>query len=117
MDIGDHLNIQAEWTAMVHGVRHAIFIRGILGEMGFPEERIPWFCDNRGAIQAASRIGFGGRTKHVDIKLKCTREYVERGLIEVKYVCSKEQKADILTKRIQKPLVAKFVKSVLSEQK
>ena len=97
---------------MVHGVRHAILIRGILGEMRFHEERIPWFCDNRGAIQAASRIGFGGRTKHVDIKLKCTHEYVERGLIEAKCICSKEQRVDILTKRIKKPLVAKFVKSV-----
>ena len=70
---------KAEWTAMVHGVRHAIFIRGILGEMGCPAERIPWFWDNRGTIQAASRISFGGRTKHVNIKLKCTREYVGRG--------------------------------------
>ena len=85
--------------------------------MRFHEERIPWFCDNRGAIQAAFRNGFGGRPKHVDIKLKCTHEYVERGLIEVRYVCSKEQRADILTKSIQKPLVAKFVELVLSEQR
>ncbi|CAM9628884.1 unnamed protein product, partial [Choristocarpus tenellus] len=25
---------EAEWTAMVHGMRHAIFLRGILGELG-----------------------------------------------------------------------------------
>ena len=61
---------EAEWTAMVYGVRHAIFINGILREVGIAEQGIPWFCDNRGAIQAASKVGFGGRTKLVDIKLK-----------------------------------------------
>ena len=64
---------------MVHGVRHTVFIRGTLGEMGFAEERMPWFCGNRGTIQTASKVGFIGRTKHVEIKLECTHEYVERG--------------------------------------
>ena len=36
------------------------------------------------------KIGFGESIEHVDFKVKCTREYVERGLIEAKYVCSKE---------------------------
>ena len=53
----------AEWTVIVHVVYNAIYIRGILGEIGFPEKRVRWFCDNRGAIQAASQIGLGGRTK------------------------------------------------------
>ena len=94
---------------MVYGVRHAIFINGIA------EQGIPWFCDNRGAIQAASKVGFGGRTKHVDIKLKCMREYVGNGTIALKYVSTKEQMTDILTKRLHKPLVAKFVEKVLSK--
>ena len=58
---------------MVHGVLHTKFIRGVLGEMGFAEKITPWFCDNRGTIQAASKVGFRGRTKHVDIKLEFTR--------------------------------------------
>ena len=99
---------------MVYGVRHAIFINGILQEVGIAEQGIPWFCDNCGAIQAASKVGFGGRTKHVDIKLKCMREYVGNGTIALKYVSTEEQMADILTKRLHKPLVAKFLERVLS---
>ena len=49
---------EAEWTVMVHGVHRTIFVRGILGEMDFAEKRIAWFCDNRGTIQAASKVGF-----------------------------------------------------------
>lgn len=63
----------AERTAMVQGVRHAIFIRGLLEEMGFAEERTSWFRDNGGAIPAASKAEFRERTKHVDIKHKCIR--------------------------------------------
>lgn len=54
---------EAEWTVLVHAVYHAIFFRGILREIGFPEKRVRWFCDSRGVIQAASQIGFGGRTE------------------------------------------------------
>ena len=99
---------------MVYGVRHAIFISGILQEVGIAEQGIPWFCDNRGAIQADSKVGFGGRTKHVDIKLKCVREYVGNGTMALQYVGAKEQMADILTKGLHKNLVAKFVEKVLS---
>ena len=67
------------------------------------------------AMRAASKVGFRGRSDHVDIELKCTPEYVERGVIELKYVGTKEQMADILTKRLQTPLVTKFVEKVLSK--
>ncbi|CAN0488178.1 unnamed protein product, partial [Discosporangium mesarthrocarpum] len=41
---------EAEWTAMAHGMCHCIFIRGILGEMGFPQVSTVWYRDNRGAL-------------------------------------------------------------------
>ncbi|CAN0474038.1 unnamed protein product, partial [Discosporangium mesarthrocarpum] len=72
----------------------------------------PWYCDNRGAIQASSITGFNGRTKHVDMKLKCTREYVEKDLFHIQYVSTTKQLADILTKRLRKSLTINFVRSV-----
>ncbi|CAN0041646.1 unnamed protein product [Choristocarpus tenellus] len=77
---------EAEWTARVHGMRHAIFLRGILGELSILKGVMVWYGDNRGAIQAAITEGFNGRTRHVDIKLKCTREYVSKGFFTVKYI-------------------------------
>ncbi|CAM9817842.1 unnamed protein product [Choristocarpus tenellus] len=32
---------EAEWTAMAYGMRHCIFIRGILGEIGVLQDRTP----------------------------------------------------------------------------
>ncbi|CAM9672987.1 unnamed protein product, partial [Choristocarpus tenellus] len=91
---------EAEWTAMVHGMRHAILLRGILGELGILKGVTVWYGDNQGAIQAAVIEGFNGRTMHVDIKLKCTREYVNKGIFRVKYIPTTLQLADILTKRL-----------------
>ena len=75
-----------------------------------------WYCDNRRAIQSASKIGFEGRTKHVDAKLKCTRKYVQNGVVELEYVPSVNQSADIFTKRLRKRAVMAFVDSVLSRK-
>lgn len=57
---------EVEWRAMVHGVHHAIFIRGIPGEMNFAEHRMSWFHDNRDTVQAASKARLRKRTKHVN---------------------------------------------------
>ncbi|CAM9882536.1 unnamed protein product, partial [Choristocarpus tenellus] len=81
-------------------MRHCIFLQGILGEIDILQKQIPWFCDNRGAIQASSITGFNGRTKHVDMKLKCTREYVNQGIFHIEYVPTSRQLADILTKSL-----------------
>lgn len=44
-------------------------VHGILGEMRFAEETTPWFCDSCGTIQVASKAGFRGPIKTVDVKL------------------------------------------------
>ncbi|CAM9654682.1 unnamed protein product [Choristocarpus tenellus] len=105
---------EAEWTAMVHGMRHAILLRGILGELGILEGVTVWYGDSRGAIQAAITEGFNRRTMHVHIKLKCTREYVSKGVFAVKYIPTALQLVDILTKRLHKKQVEDFVDTVLT---
>ncbi|CAN0033951.1 unnamed protein product [Choristocarpus tenellus] len=99
---------EAKWTAMVHGMRHAIFLRGMLGQLGILKRVRVWYGDNRGAIQAAVTEGLNGRTRHIDIKLKCTREYVSKGFITVKYIPTTLQLADIMTKRLRKKQVEDF---------
>ncbi|CAM9384818.1 unnamed protein product, partial [Choristocarpus tenellus] len=89
---------EAEWTAMAYGMRHFIFIRGILGGIGILQDQTPWFCDNRGAIQVGSITGFNGRTKCVDMKIKCTREYVDQGIFHIEYIPTLKQLAEVLTK-------------------
>ncbi|CAM9698030.1 unnamed protein product, partial [Choristocarpus tenellus] len=100
---------EAEWTAMAYGMRHCIFIRGILEEIGILQDQTPWFCDNHCAIQADSITGFNGRTKHMDMKLKFTRKYVDQGIFQIEYIPTRKQLADVLlTKSLRKNHISDF---------
>jgi Reverse transcriptase (RNA-dependent DNA polymerase) len=107
---------EAEWTAMAHGMRHAVHIRGLLRELTFPQQTSTWHEDNQGALRAGTIIGFTGRTRHVDVQLKLTREYVMQGHFKVVYTSTREQLADALTKRVTGPKLQQFVHALLWTQ-
>ena len=48
----------------------------------------------------AKNAGYNSRTKHIDIKHHFTRENVENGKVQVDYVDTKNQLADLLTKAL-----------------
>ena len=60
-----------------------------------------WFEDDLSTIRAALTPGFTGQTKHIDVKIKCAREFIERELFVLKYCPSEEQLADVLTKHLR----------------
>ena len=45
------------------------------------------------------------RTKHLNVKLHHFRDYVERGEIKVKHICTDKQPADILTKPVNEEIL------------
>ncbi len=77
---------ESEWTALARGIKHVGFMKGFLDELGFNQSRVPWFYNNTATIISAKTLGFNGRTRHVDVKLKFTRQEHERGNIELFYV-------------------------------
>ncbi|CAN0486083.1 unnamed protein product, partial [Discosporangium mesarthrocarpum] len=81
-----------------------------------PQVATAWYGDNRGALQAAAITGFNGRTKHVDIKLKCTREYINDRSFDDQFVPTTTQLADIFTKRLRKSATLVFIDFVLSRR-
>ncbi len=104
---------ESEWTALVRGIKHANFLRGMMEELGFKQSTIPWFCDNQATIKTARTMGFNGRTKHVDVKLKFTRQKCEQGLVTLKYLPTDHQLADVLTKRLRKVKHNRFLSTAL----
>ncbi|CAN0459737.1 unnamed protein product, partial [Discosporangium mesarthrocarpum] len=89
---------KAEWTTMAEGVCHYKIIRGILAEMGIPQAATGWYGNNRGALQVAAITGFNDQTKNVVIKLKCTKEYNACSFIDIQFVHTAKQLADIFTR-------------------
>ncbi len=106
---------ESEWMALARGIKHASFTKGFLGEIGFEQSRVPWFCDNQASIMSAYTPGFNGRTRHIDVKMKFTRQEHELGNIEILYIPTDDQIADGPTKRLTKAKHKQFM-SVMPRQ-
>jgi kynurenine formamidase len=64
--------------------------------------------DNQGAIQLVKNPMFHKRSKHIDIKYHFIRSELELGTINVEYVASEDNLADIFTKPVGKTKLDKF---------
>ncbi len=71
-----------------------------MNELGSHQKYVKWLCDNAATVITATTPGHNGRTHHVDMKLKKTREMVTDGFIEVSYIPNNMQEADGLTKHL-----------------
>jgi hypothetical protein len=56
--------------------------------------------DNMGAIYLAKNAGSTGRTQHIDTHYHYVREYIEDRIIQIKFIKSEENDADIFTKNL-----------------
>ena len=65
-------------------------------------------ADNQGTIQLSNNNKFHARTKHIDVCYHFIREALKNKLLEIKYVPTDENVADIFTKPLSRPLFEKF---------
>ena len=70
-------------------------------EIGFSQTKAcKLMCDNKAAISISENPVQHDRTKHVEIDRHFIKEKLEGGLIELPFVRSEDQLADILTKAV-----------------
>ena len=101
--------LQGEYMSASEAAREAIWLRGLLGELGMAVSGpTTLWCDNQGAIQLTKRPATHSRSKHIDIRYHHLRELVAKGDISLHYVATGEQIADILTKSLPGPQHAKL---------
>ncbi|GJT85607.1 retrovirus-related pol polyprotein from transposon TNT 1-94 [Tanacetum coccineum] len=67
---------------------------------GFVFNKIPLYCDNRSAIALCCNNVQHSRSKHIDIRHHFIREQVEKGVVELYFVTTDYQLADIFTKAL-----------------
>ncbi|KAL5557135.1 hypothetical protein UlMin_039371 [Ulmus minor] len=91
---------EAEYIAATEGVKEAMWLKGLVGELGCVHDKVEVFCDNQSSIHLTKNQMFHERTKHIDIKLHFIRDVVSRGIVTVEKIHTDENPADMLTKPV-----------------
>jgi hypothetical protein len=82
-------------------VQEAVYLRGVLKELGQRLGPTLLREDNQGCIALAKNPVYHARTKHIDVRYHFVRERVEADEITMEYCPTREQLADALTKPLQ----------------
>nr|GEY57756.1 retrovirus-related Pol polyprotein from transposon TNT 1-94 [Tanacetum cinerariifolium] len=75
----------------------AIWLKGLLEELGVELNRVTVNCDNQAAIHLSRNHVFYERTKHINVRYHFIREVLEAKTVEVLNVGTKHNAADALT--------------------
>ncbi|CAN6576848.1 unnamed protein product [Malus baccata var. baccata] len=98
-----HSSTEAEYHSLAHTTAELTWICKIFRDVVFQLTTIPTlWCDNVSAISLASNPVFHARTKYVEIDYHYIRELVLIKLLQVQYLNTQFQVADIHTKSLSK---------------
>jgi hypothetical protein len=89
---------EAEYVSATEGVKEAIWMQGLISELGVPQDFIKVYCDSYSAICLTKNDMYQFKTKHIDIKYHFIRDIVVEGKIKVNKIHTDENSADMLTK-------------------
>ncbi|GJT24193.1 retrovirus-related pol polyprotein from transposon TNT 1-94, partial [Tanacetum coccineum] len=91
---------EAEYIAMSGCYAQILWMRSQLTDYGLGFKKIPMYYDNKSAIALTCNNVQHSMSKHIDIRFHFIKEHVENGVIELYFVNTEYQLADIFTKAL-----------------
>nr|GEV89773.1 hypothetical protein [Tanacetum cinerariifolium] len=71
-----------------------------LTDYGFFYDKVPIYCDSKSAIAISCNPVQHTRTKHIDVRYHFIKDHVEKGMIELYFVGTEYQLANLFTKSL-----------------
>nr|GEX49425.1 retrovirus-related Pol polyprotein from transposon TNT 1-94 [Tanacetum cinerariifolium] len=93
---------EAEYIALSGCCAQILWMRSQLIDYGLGFNKILMYYDNKGAIVLCCNNAQHSKSKHIDIRYHFIKEHVENGVIELYFVNTEYQLADIFTKALGK---------------
>ncbi|GJT81505.1 retrovirus-related pol polyprotein from transposon TNT 1-94 [Tanacetum coccineum] len=91
---------KAEYVALSASCAQVMWMRTQLQDYGFNYNKIPLYCDSQSAIAISCNPVQHSRTKHIHTRYHFIKEQVENGIIELYFVRTEYQLADMFTKAL-----------------
>nr|GEX02119.1 copia protein [Tanacetum cinerariifolium] len=91
---------EAEYVSLSACCAQVLWLRTQLTDYGFHFDKIPMYCDSKAAIVILCNPVQHSRTKHIDVRYHFIKEKVEKGIVELFFVGTEYQLADLFTKAL-----------------
>ncbi|GJS81558.1 retrovirus-related pol polyprotein from transposon TNT 1-94 [Tanacetum coccineum] len=100
---------EAEYVVAAGCCALVLWIKSQLADYDVPYDKVPIFCDNTSAIAISNNLVLHSRTKHIDIRYHFIRDHILKGDIELHFIPTHLQLADIFTKPLADPSFTRLV--------
>nr|GEZ44077.1 copia protein [Tanacetum cinerariifolium] len=91
---------ESEFVSLSACCAQVLWMRTQLIDYGYHFDKIPIYCDSKSAIAISCNPVQHSRTKHIAVRYHFIKEHVEKGTIELYFVKTDYQLADIFTKAL-----------------
>ncbi|GJZ38318.1 hypothetical protein Tco_0584509 [Tanacetum coccineum] len=93
-------SMEAEYIAMFGCCAQILWMRSQLTDYGLGFNKIPMYYDSKNVIALCCNNVKHSRSKHIDIRFHFIKEQVENGVVELYFVNTEYQLADIFSKAL-----------------
>ena len=99
---------EAEYYAMTHAFKEALWLRAFLTLLQFPvPSPFPILSDNQAACSLSHSPAVSARSKHIDIRHHFIRDLVQNGSFSTTWIPTGDMPADIFTKALPFPIFSR----------
>ncbi|CAN0838933.1 Retrovirus-related Pol polyprotein from transposon TNT 1-94 [Linum grandiflorum] len=103
---------EAEYLAAGSCCTQLLWLQSQLLDFSLPQTNIPLLCDNTSAINMSKNPVQHSKTKHIEIKYHFLREMVQNQTIDIQFICSDQQLADLFTKPLSSDRFHQLIREI-----
>ncbi|GJS69767.1 retrovirus-related pol polyprotein from transposon TNT 1-94 [Tanacetum coccineum] len=103
---------EAEYVSLSACCAQVLWLRTQLTDYGFHFDKIPMYYDSKAAIAISCNLVQHSRTKHIDVRYHFIKEQVEKGIVELFFVGTEYQLADLFTKALSEDRFKSLVRQL-----
>lgn len=101
---------EAEYVAISEACKEAVYLRNLQYEITKQMYQIILYNDNQSAHKLTANPVFHNRSKHIEVRYHYCREMINNKIVLIKYLCTADMPADMLTKSLNSAKHSKFMK-------
>ncbi|GJU71431.1 hypothetical protein Tco_1262836 [Tanacetum coccineum] len=96
------ISSESEYVVVSGWRAQVLWMRTQLTDYGFFYDKVPIYCDSKSAIAISCNPVQHTRTKQIDVGYHFIKDHVEKGTIELYFVGTEFQLADLFTKSLSR---------------